>query len=70
MSDISEMTFEAAYDELRQITQALENGEVSLEESVTLYERGRELGLHCEQLLERAQLRISKLNEDGSTEAL
>ena len=71
MSDnISEMTFEDAYDELTQIVEALENDELALEKSVTLYERGRELSQHCEQLLENAELRVSKLNEDGSTEPL
>lgn len=69
-NNISDMTFEAAYDELTQIVEALENDELALEKSVTLYERGRELSQHCEQLLENAELRVSKLNEDGSTEPL
>ena len=69
-NDLSEMSFEAAYEELTRIVAALEGESLALEESVSLYERGRELSLYCEQLLENAELRISQLNEDGTTAAM
>ena len=68
MTDISEMTFEKAYAELAHIVEQMENGELALEKSVELYERGRELAAHCETLLESAELRVEKLSSDGETE--
>jgi exodeoxyribonuclease VII small subunit len=60
------LTFEAAYTELEQIIARLESGELPLDESVALYERGRKLSEHCQTLLDRAELRISQLAEDGT----
>jgi exodeoxyribonuclease VII small subunit len=65
MSDISELSFEAAYAELETIISRLESGELPLEESVTLFERGRSLSEHCQALLDKAELRVSQLTSDG-----
>jgi exodeoxyribonuclease VII small subunit len=70
MSDISELSFEAAYAELESIVLRLEADELSLEESVVLFERGRKLSEHCQALLDQAELRVSKLTEDGRVEPL
>ncbi len=69
MSDeIEKMSFEAALGELESIVQKLEAGQVSLEESITIYERGEKLKAHCEAKLKQAEARIEKitLNADGS----
>jgi exodeoxyribonuclease VII small subunit len=65
MSDISELSFESAYAELETIITRLESGELPLEESVTLFERGRTLSDHCQALLDKAELRVSQLTSDG-----
>lgn len=65
-SKIEGMTFEEAFAELERIVREIENGNVSLTESVELYERGQMLATHCDHLLETAQLRVSKLNQDGT----
>jgi exodeoxyribonuclease VII small subunit len=70
MSDINELSFESAYAELETIVSRLESGELSLEDSVTLFERGRRLSEHCQSLLDRAELRVNKLTEDGRVEPL
>ncbi len=70
MSDISELSFEAAYAELETIIAKLESGELSLEDSVELFERGRRLSEHCQTLLDRAELRVSQLSGDGHVEPL
>lgn len=61
-----EMTFEEAYEELVQVIEKLESGELMLEESVELYERGSRLSARCQQLLDNAELRISTLESDGT----
>jgi exodeoxyribonuclease VII small subunit len=70
VSDISELSFETAFDELEQIVTRLESGELSLEESVAQFERGRALSEHCQGLLDKAELRVSKLTDSGTVEAL
>ena len=60
-SDIAQLPFEKALDELEQIVRRLERGEVPLEESIQIYERGEALKRHCESLLKRAEARIEKI---------
>lgn len=64
---IASLTFEAAMGELESIVRRLESGDVSLEESVALYERGHALRQHCEARLAAAQARIEQvsLGADG-----
>jgi exodeoxyribonuclease VII small subunit len=68
MSDINELSFEAAFAELEEIVLKLESGELALEESVALFERGRLLSDHCQSMLDKAELRVSKLTDDGRLE--
>lgn len=64
---IATLSFEAAMGELETIVRRLESGDVSLEESVALYERGHALRQHCEARLVAAQARIEQvsLGTDG-----
>ncbi len=59
--EIPEMTFEAALGALEDVVRRLESGEVPLDESITLYERGETLRLHCQARLDAAQARIEKI---------
>ncbi len=70
MSDINELSFEKAYEELEDIITKLESGDLPLEESVTLFERGRVLSERCQSLLDKAELRVSQLTADGRVEPL
>jgi exodeoxyribonuclease VII small subunit len=68
--DLSELSFEAAYAELEAIISQLDAGDLPLEDSVRLFERGRKLSEHCQTLLDRAELRVSQLLEGGRIESL
>jgi exodeoxyribonuclease VII small subunit len=70
MSAIQELSFEAAFAELEDIVFKLESGELSLDESVALFERGRQLSEHCQSMLDGAELRVSKLSDDGRLESI
>ncbi len=70
MSDINELSFETAYEELEGIISKLESGDLPLDDSVTLFERGRLLSEHCQSLLDKAELRVSHLTSDGRVEPL
>lgn len=65
MSDISELSFEEAHAELETIVEKLESGELTLENSVNLFERGRQLSEHCQKFLDQAELRVNQLTGDG-----
>ena len=58
---IAALPFEAAMKELESIVDKLEKGQVSLEESITIYERGEALKAHCDALLKNAEMRIEKI---------
>ena len=64
---IASMPFEAAMKELEAIVDKLERGQVALEESIAIYERGEALKAHCDRLLKSAEARIEKitLSRDG-----
>ncbi|MDJ0755716.1 MAG: exodeoxyribonuclease VII small subunit [Ardenticatenaceae bacterium] len=65
-----ELSFENALEELEQIVAQLEAGELTLEASLTLFERGQKLALHGQKVLEKAQLRVEYLTEDGEIKEL
>lgn len=66
--DIAALSFEKALDELEGIVRKLESGDVALEDSIALYERGAALKAHCEAKLKAAQEKIEKIvvNETGA----
>ncbi len=64
--DVSGYTFEKAVAELESIVARLERGDVALDESIAIYERGEALKKHCEHLLAAAENRIEKIRLDRS----
>ncbi len=54
------MAFEEHMKELRELTQKLEQGNLPLEEAVTLYTQGMQLASACQEELQTAKLQISK----------
>ncbi len=65
---VESMTFEAALTELERIVEKLEQGEVDLEDSIALYERGQALKAHCEKKLKAAEGRLEKIVHDAKGE--
>ena len=65
MEPVSIKDFEAALSELEGIVRKLEEGDLTLENSLALYERGVELSRFCHARLEDAEKRIEILNERG-----
>jgi len=57
--------FESAIAELERVVKALEDGDLSLEKSLELFERGVQLSRFCHSTLEQAERRIEILNERG-----
>ncbi len=59
--EIAALSFEDALRALEDIVRKLESGEVPLDATMDLYERGEKLRQHCQARLDAAQLRIEKI---------
>lgn len=55
--------FEDLYKKLEETVEKLEKGGLPLEESIALYEEGMDLAKRCQEVLDKAELRITKLRE-------
>lgn len=62
---VDELSFEDALRELEQVVGQLERGEVPLDQSIALYERGAALKARCEAKLKEAEEKVAKLTLDG-----
>ena len=60
-TDIAVMSFEDALKQLEKIVDDLERGDVPLEESIRIYERGEALKKHCDTLLKSAEDKVEKI---------
>lgn len=62
---VPEMTFEQAMKELEQVVGRLERGDVALEDSIALYERGALLKKRCEEKLREAEEKVAAITLDA-----
>jgi exodeoxyribonuclease VII small subunit len=67
---VADMTFEEAMAELEAVVARLEQGDVPLEDSIALYERGAALKAHCDARLKAAEEKVEqiRLGETGTPE--
>jgi len=66
--DIKTLSFEQALEALERIVDDLEKGDVPLDQSIRIYERGEALKKHCDALLKAAEDKVEKirLSRDGT----
>lgn len=62
---VEEMSFEEAMKELESVVDALERGDVALDQSISLYERGAALKKRCEAELKRAEEKVAAITLDA-----
>ncbi len=62
---VAEMSFEDAMKELEAVVSRLESGDVPLEDSIKLYERGAALKAHCQKKLAEAEEKVAQITLDG-----
>ena len=65
-ADVTKLSFERSLKELETIVGRLERGDVELEESIAIYERGEVLKSHCDKLLKQAEAKVEKLTFEQS----
>jgi len=62
-NDISKFSFEQAIKKLTDIVSKIEDGQVSLEQSLSQYEQGMELIKHCRGILQKAEKKIEQITK-------
>jgi exodeoxyribonuclease VII small subunit len=60
---IENLSFEDAYQQLEEIVAQLEQGDLSLDQSLALHERGQKLADHCARKLNEAELKVKEIRE-------
>jgi exodeoxyribonuclease VII small subunit len=65
-ADVDTLSFEDAQAELDSVVATLEAGEIDLDRSLALYERGVALARRCQALLDSAELRVERLRVPGN----
>lgn len=63
---VKRLKFEEAMERLDQIVEAMESGEIGVEESIGQYEEAMNLASHCRKILDDAELRIQKIQENAA----
>ena len=63
--ELETLSFEEALNLLEEAVRQLEEGDLNLEEALTIFERGQALAQYCSQKLESASLRVEQLTADG-----
>lgn len=66
---VEDLPFEAALAELEALVAQLEDGELPLEEALTVFERGQALAARCGRLLEAAELKVQMVMPRGEAGA-
>lgn len=69
-SNLDQLSYEQAFEELQTVIAQLEAGDKALEETLALYERGQALYQRCTALLDQAEIKVQQLNQDGSLDDL
>ncbi len=59
--ELKDLTFEQALEQLEETVRAMEAGELSLQETTSLFERGMRLANYCGELLSKAELKITQI---------
>ncbi len=60
------LSFEEAFSQLEATVTALQNGQMPLERALQYYEEGMKLARHCDELLQKAELRVQQLTRDAA----
>lgn len=68
MADQERLSFEEALNKLESIVEQLEDQEITLEDSVKLYEEGVRMSKFCTEILEQAELRIEQVNDEATSQ--
>ncbi len=61
---MNDLSYEEAYEKLDAAVNALQDGHMSLEQALQHYEKGMKLAQYCNEILQKAELRVQQLSTD------
>ena len=67
---LEKMTFEDAMKELENLVDALDKGDVSLDEAIAAYDRGSQLKDHCQKKLNEAKMKVETIQSSGESNGI
>ena len=67
---LEKMTFEDAMKELENLVDALDKGDVSLDEAIAAYDRGSQLKDHCQKKLNEAKMKVETIQSSGENNVI
>ena len=67
---LEKMTFEDAMKELENLVDALDKGDVSLDEAIAAYDRGSQLKDHCQKKLNEAKMKVETIQASGESNVI
>ena len=67
---LEKMTFEDAMKELENLVDALDKGDVSLDEAIAAYDRGSQLKDHCQKKLSEAKMKVETIQSSGESNVI
>jgi exodeoxyribonuclease VII small subunit len=67
VNDLPQLTYEEAFNQLEQVLQTLESGDLPLDQSLALYELGATLAAYCARKLDEAELRVRQWQPGDQT---
>ena len=67
---LEKMTFEEAMKELENLVDALDKGDVSLDEAIAAYDRGSQLKDHCQKKLNEAKMKVETIQSSGESNVI
>ena len=67
---LEKMTFEDAMKELENLVDALDKGDVSLDEAIAAYDRGSQLKDHCQKKLNEAKMKVETIQSSGESNVI
>ena len=67
---LEKMTFEEAMKELENLVDALDKGDVSLDEAIAAYDRGSQLKDHCQKKLNEAKMKVETIQSSGENNVI
>ena len=67
---LEKMTFEEAIKELERLVDALDKGDVSLDEAIAAYDRGSQLKDHCQKKLNEAKMKVETIQSSGDSKVI